>query len=110
MAFKLIERNTVAVQIKGEITNDKGQAEGFAFTLHCQRLGVEALQAQLRDSERSVREFLLEVAQGWSGVTGEDGGALPFTPGALGTLLDIPGLAQLVFTAYLEQQGARAKN
>lgn len=109
MAFKLIERNSVAVQVKGEINNDKGQSEAFTFTLHCKRLGVQDLQSALKDSERSVAEFLQAITHGWDGVNGE-AGALPFAPDALAALLDMPGIAQLAFSAYLEQQGARAKN
>ncbi|MBS0507582.1 MAG: hypothetical protein JSR53_09410 [Proteobacteria bacterium] len=110
MAFKLVERNSVAVQVKGEITGDKGAGEPFNFTLHCKRMGVEALQEQLKDESRSVRDFLVGIAHGWAGVNDADGAALPFAPDALGALLDIPGIAGLAFSAYLEQQGARAKN
>lgn len=45
MAFQLIERNTVAVTIKG-ILNDAttGQPQPFDFVLHCQRMDVPALR------------------------------------------------------------------
>lgn len=110
MAFKLVERNSVAVQVKGEITGDKGTPEAFNFTLHCKRMGVEELQAALKDDARSVRDFLIDIAHGWSGVIGDEGATLPFTQDALGALLDVPGIAGLAFNSYLEQQGARAKN
>ncbi len=110
MAFKLVERNSVAVQVKGEITGDKGTPEPFNFTLHCKRMGVEELQAALKDESRSVRDFLVDIAHGWAGVNDAEGTALPFAPAAMGALLDVPGLAALAFSAYLEQQGARAKN
>lgn len=111
MAFQLIERNTVAVTIKG-ILNDAttGQPQPFDFVLHCQRMDVPALQAALANKERSVRDFLQSVAQGWAGVQGADGSTLPFSPEAFAQMLNLPGLEQLAFDAYLAQQGARAKN
>ena len=111
MAFQLIERNTVAVTIKG-ILNDAttGQPQPFDFILHCQRLDVPALQAALADKERSVRDFVRSVTQGWSGVTGAEGATLAFTEAGFEQLLNLPGLEQLVFNSYLEQLGARAKN
>ena len=102
MAFQLIERNTVAVTIKG-ILNDAttGQPQPFDFVLHCQRMDVPALQAALANKERSVRDFLQSVAEG---------STLPFSPEAFAQMLNLPGLEQLAFDAYLAQQGARAKN
>lgn len=110
MAFKLVQRNSVAVQIEGELTGEGGAPEAFGFTLHCRRLGTQALQAALKDKERSVADFMAEVAEGWDGVADSAGAPLAYGAAALQSLLDIPGLAQLAFTAYLEQQGARAKN
>ena len=111
MAFQLIERNTVAVAIKG-ILNDAatGKPQPFDFILHCQRMDLPTLQAALADKERSVRDFVCSVAQGWSGVTGAEGATLPFTEAGLEQLLNLPGMDALVFDAYLAQQGARAKN
>ena len=52
----------------------------------------------------------IRVAQGWAGVQGAEGSALPFSPEAFAQMLNLPGLEQLAFDAYLVQQGARAKN
>lgn len=111
MAFKLIARNSVNVPVKGVLSDDAGQPERFEFTLQCRRLGADALRDKLKNGgERSVKSFMQDVAEGWRGVQGADGQPLPFTDDNLDALLDTPGLAQLAFEAYLQEQAAKAKN
>ena len=112
MAIQLIERNSVAVNVSGQLNDEHDAAKpiNFNFTLHCKRLHIEALQAALADKERSVRDFVTSVVHGWAGVQGADGHSLPFSAEGLEQLLSLPGMDGLAFNAYLEQQGARAKN
>jgi len=110
MAFQLIERNRVAVQVKGQLPDEAGKPQPFSFTLHCKRLGAQELREVLKDDAKTTVDFMADVVQGWSGVTGDEGAMLPFTEAALNALLDVPGVAGLAFAAYMEQQAARAKN
>jgi len=51
------------------------------------------------------------VVEGWAGVLDGAGQAVPFSEDSLRKLLgNIPGLGQLVFTRYLREIGAKAKN
>ena len=110
MAFKLIERNTVPVTVKGKIADENGKTEIFDFTLICKRLGADALQDALKTEDRNVKSFMSDVVEGWKTVLDAAGAPADFTPEALEQLLDVPGVAALSFKAYLEEQGARAKN
>ena len=110
MAFKLVERNTVPVTVKGKIADENGKTENFDFTLVCKRLGADALQDALKTEDRNVKSFMADVVEGWKGVLNQDGVNVAFNEEALDQLLDVPGIAGLAFKAFLELQGARAKN
>lgn len=111
MAFKLIARDIVQVPVKGVLANETGKAEPFDFSLTCRRLGADAMRDQLKaGGERSLKEFMAPLVQGWRGVLDAQGNAVDFNPDALDALLDTPGLAALVFESYAKEQAAREKN
>lgn len=110
MGIRITVSDHVAFKVDGHITQDDGSAAAFQFTLHARRLLAGALKAQLDDEALLVPDFVASVATGWKGVLDDDGKEIPFSPDALRRLLDIPGVAGLVFKRYLEEIGARAKN
>ncbi|MEN9885770.1 MAG: hypothetical protein RL758_348 [Pseudomonadota bacterium] len=110
MTFKLVQRNSCKVPVRGVLKADDGKMEKFEFNLVCRRLGAAELKSALDDKERSVIDFVQSLAEGWSGVKDEDGNEIPFNQDALAQLLDVPGVARLAFDAYLVEQGAREKN
>lgn len=110
MAFKLVERNTVPVTVKGKIADENGKTEIFDFTLICKRMGADALQDALKTEDRNIKSFMADVVEGWKGVLNQDGVNVAFNEEALDQLLDVPGIAGIAFKTYLEEQGARAKN
>jgi len=110
MAFKLIARNTVTVPVKGFFTLDDGKKELFDFKLTCRRQGADEQLAALKNDDKSVKAFMQDVVQGFSGVLDEDGNQVTYSEETLDALLETPGIAQLAFRAYLEEQGAKAKN
>jgi len=110
MAFKLVQRNSCQVPVKGVLKDDDGKLERFEFTLTCRRLGASELKAALDDKERSVVDFVHGLAEGWSGVTDADGNDVRFSQEALNRLLDTPGVARLAFDSYLVEQAAKEKN
>ena len=111
MSFKLIVRNTVSVPVKGVISDEAGKPERFEFRLQCRRMGADDLKATIsKDSERSVIDFMADVVQGWSGVMDDSGAAVPFDDDAARRLFDIAGVANLAFSSYLAENGAKEKN
>lgn len=62
-------------------------------------------------SQESLKDFLADVIVNWRDVTAEDGTPLPFTPTNLTALLNISGLANVLFARYLvEMASLRQKN
>lgn len=110
MAFKLVKREKLPVQVKGHIRGEDGKPVPFDFTLHCIRLSQAQVQAVLEDKDESVTAFIQRVAIGWEGVLDDQGNALDFTSESLADVLEQPGLASVCSKAYLSNIGAVAKN
>jgi len=110
MAFKLVKREKLPVQVKGHIKGEDGKPVPFDFTLHCIRLSQAQVQAVLEDKDESVTAFIQRVAIGWEGVLDDQGNPLDFTGESLADVLEQPGLASVCSKAYLSNIGAVAKN
>lgn len=106
----LTQRNTATVNVKGTLNDENGKPQPFHFKLMCRRISATELQNVLKDSDRSVSDFMLDITEGWRGVKDEDGQDVEFSTSALEQLLDIPGLAGIAFKEYLQEQAAKAKN
>ncbi len=110
--FKLAIKNTAQVKVKFNM-KDKGVDRLFAFTLDCTRLEQEAIAERLANKESTVMEFMRDLVTDWSGqllVLLADDTPAPWSPEALGVLLNVPGVANVIFTAYLKDVGATTKN
>lgn len=109
MAIRIVVSNRVGFKVKGSINNESGNAEPFEFSLVADRLDADALQEATR-GDRTQPEFMESVVVDWQGVKDEEGAPVPFSLDALRQLCKIPGLAAVMFFAYLAEVGARAKN
>lgn len=113
MAYRLAIANTVQVPVKLEL-NDSGAAKQFSFTLTCDRLTREEIEARMKDRNTSARAVLVEVTKGWSGqnlvldeVTGQPAG---FSEAAFAAMLDIAGMPGVLFASYVDEVNAKRKN
>lgn len=109
MAFKLVVSNTVAVPVAGRLPDASGRPVPFSFTLQARRLPAGELRQAIEANDRTVPEFLASLVEGWSGVQDDAGRELPFSAEGLNALLDIVGMAGVMFSAYLEACGAKGK-
>ncbi|MFZ3289259.1 MAG: hypothetical protein WA191_20765 [Telluria sp.] len=110
--YKIVVSDTVAVQVKGALSDADGKPVSFKFTLACKRLGAEEYKARM-EGESTTKDVMQEVTTGWSGqrlVLEEDGTPAEFCADALDALLDINGMANVCFVAYGKESGAHAKN
>jgi hypothetical protein len=107
--FKLVVGNTVSFPVKGSITGPEGQEMPFDFTIKARRDTSGVLDAALAERDRKTDAFMTERITGWTGVLGEGGEPVPFSPDALAQLFAFPGLANLCFTEYLQAVAARGK-
>jgi len=110
MAYTLVKRNKIAVNVKGTLPDEDGKPVPFDFKLHCKRLSQDEIDNAMKNRKGEVKGFIREVAQGWAGVLDELGAAVPFSSDALDEQINEPGMPVLIMQAYLEQVSATAKN
>lgn len=109
MAFKLVKRNKIAVNIKGTLPDEDGKPVPFDYKLHCERLGQDEIDA-VRTSDSSIKAFIRRVAQGWENIQDESGQPISFAPENLDAVIDTAGMPMLFLRSYMEQVAATAKN
>lgn len=112
MAVRIEIANKVKFKIEGTIANEAGADEKFDFLVTAERINAEGVRNLIDErGDEPIVDFLVTVIEGWAGVLDPAGQAVAFSEASLRTLLtNIPGLAQLVFTRYLREIGAKAKN
>jgi hypothetical protein len=109
---------TLAIQNSTEIAVKFTLKEGsvqklFAFSFTATRLDQDEIQERLEDKDRKVKSFMAEVITGWAGqrlVLEDNGQPADFSPEALEMLLNVMGVAVILFNAYLKDCGAKEKN
>ncbi len=110
MSISIVIENTVKFPVKGTERNAQGVEVPFAFTLVCDRLDAEAIDAIVQADQRKLSDFFADITQDWDGVKDADGKKLPYSDETLAALFKKPGLAALTFRTYLTEIGAKAKN
>lgn len=113
MSIKIVVAPKVKFKVKGTFADENGKDLPFDFTLTAKRLDTDQIAEQTAlgaDANTSIRDFVKGVVEDWSGVNDADGQAIPFSTDALDSLLRLPGVALLVFRAFLENNGAKEKN
>jgi hypothetical protein len=110
--FKLAIEDTVEVPVKFTLKN-KGVAKLFVFSIVATRLAQDEISNRLEDKEKKIKDFMSDLITGWTGqrlVLDEAGEPADFSPEALEVMLNAPGVATILFNAYLKDCGATAKN
>jgi hypothetical protein len=109
----------VRFKVEGTQTTENGEEAPFSLWLTATRASnsadLKALEDDIRkrreaNSASAVTDVMVERIKGWSGVAAEDGTDVPFSEPACRTLLEMNGMAMLVYLTYLRESGARAKN
>lgn len=110
MSISILIEDTVKFPVKGTERNAQGVEVPFTFSLTCERLDADAVQAVVQDDQRKLSDFFADITSDWDGVKDADGKKLPYTTAHLAALFKKPGLAALAFRTYLTEIGAKAKN
>lgn len=111
MAIKLLIDDLVKFTVKGEFSDRNGKAQPFSFTLTCDRLDAEAVDAIIQSQDgRKLSDFFAEITHDWTGVKDADDKAMDYSPEALEKLFKLPGVPGLAFRRYLAEIGAKEKN
>lgn len=111
MSIKIIVADKLKFNVKGTIKNGAGVDEPFTFSLTCDRLDADAIQAALSAGDDApIADFFVPITTDWHGVKDADDKPLPYSPEALHQLFKIPGVARIAFRTYLSEVGAKEKN
>lgn len=110
MAIEIQIDDAVRFPVKGKIFDAEGREREFHFEMDMQRMDQDQFDKELSNVQITVRGLVERLAMGWDGVKAKDGEDVPFSNAALKQLLRIPGLCNLIWVAYCEFAGARAKN
>jgi hypothetical protein len=112
MAYKLAVENTVKVPVKFNLNNG-GKISSFSFSLMCDRISQDEINAAVEDKESKAKDFIAKVAKSWLGQTlvlDDDGSPAPFCSESLDAMLDVIGVAGVIYLSYLKECGAKEKN
>ena len=110
MAIDIQIDDAVRFPVKGKIFDAEGREREFHFEMDMERMDQDQFDKELANDRITVRSLVERLAKGWDGVKDKDGKDVPFGNAALKQLLRIPGLCNLIWVAYCEYAGARAKN
>ena len=111
--YKISVSNIVKVPVEGSHIDDAGKAVKFKFSLICNRKTEKELTEVLTAGEVLTQDFITEVTTGWQEqrlVLEDDGTPAEFCADAFEAMLDIRGMTMVLFSAYLQAVGAKAKN
>ena len=109
---------TLAISNTSEISVKFTLKEGsvnklFAFTFTAVRLDQDEISERMDDRNKKVKDFMADVITGWSGqrlVLEDNGEPAAFSAEALAMMLNVMGVAGILFAAYLKDCGAKEKN
>jgi len=110
MAFKIAQTPSYKTPVKVATPNGKGGFDISEFKAEFKRLTFDEL-VELKASEKTHKEALLEVLVGYSDLTDEDDQPLDFNEANVKSLLNIPqALAALAEAFWSSIYKAKEKN
>lgn len=113
MKYKVVISNKINTKVKGFYKDESGVSKPFSFELVQERLDQTALDEVISDKGESTAEFIRRTTHGWKGqrlVLTEDEQPADYCPEALDELLNISGMANFCFQAYVAQVLVKEKN
>lgn len=101
--------NIVKFKVKGMVKDAAGLDQPFAFELEAQRINQDDAQVIVNSGDKTV-DIMAELVINWTGV--KDGAtAIEYSTDNFRALCrEYPGLSNLVFSTYMGEVGAKAKN
>lgn len=111
MAIKIVLSNKVGIKVKGTYGDSAGNPQPFDFTLVCNRLDTDQLQAKIKDEpDDTLVDFMVDVITDWSGVRDADDAPLPYSADSYRALCKLPGISLLAYRTYMAEVGVKEKN
>lgn len=114
MSFNIEIEDKVSFKVKGFMNNAAGKPAAFDFAITARRLDTDEFKDSIErvgaDGDGSVAAFLSDIATGWHGVNDGAGKPVEYSAEAMDRLCKVPGMAALIFRAYMAEFGAKEKN
>lgn len=111
MAFKIAQTPAFNWPVKIPVPADGGKVLEEEVTIRFKRLTVDEITQTYESTGKDMRKLSRAIVIGWNGVEDDDGTAVPFNATHLDALLNIPGAAAAIVTAWMDANaGARQKN
>lgn len=108
--FKMTQSSTYTWPVTVLMPADGGKFEKSTFDVEFRRLTLDEIKELESQDETGLAQCKAIVA-GWKGVVDDSGDAVPFSDGALDTLLGWAPVRAAILTAFRDSiTGARAKN
>jgi hypothetical protein len=116
--FTLKQSPSLRFKVAGFLTNEAGEPEPFQFSVDAPRLStsddVRALDGAVQEAEKRgsltpITDVLVERFTGWAGPMDENGVPVPFGADACRQLLNLTGMASLVYAKYIASCSAQAR-
>jgi hypothetical protein len=111
--YKVAVGDVVSVPVEGTLSDASGAPVPFKFDLVCTRKTAEEMRVMSANGSRLVKDIMAEVVTGWKDqrlVLEEDDSAAAFCPEAFEILMNIANMPMVCYSAFVNEQGAKAKN
>ena len=85
----------------------------FAFSFTAKKYSQDEVGESLDEKDRKIKDFMAEVITGWSGqrlVLDDNGEPSAFDAEGLDMMLNVMGVANVMFGAYFKECAAKEKN
>lgn len=104
--------NTANVAVKFSL-KDGGINKPFSFNFTAKKYSQDEVTELLSEKDNKVTGFMRDVVTGWSGqrlVLDDNGEPSAFDAEALDMMLNVMGVANVMFGAYFKECAAKEKN
>ena len=109
MTIRLTISDRVTFRVDGTIAAEDGRRVPFDFQLTAERVDAETLRNEHAREGGLISDFLRPRVTAWRGVLDADGKEAEFSPQAFDALLAQPGIAAVVYFAYVEAVSAKGR-
>lgn len=113
MAYKLVINNKINTRVKGFYKDAAGVSRAFNFELEQDRVSQDELSEVIANKSETTADFVRRSASGWKNqrlVLTEDDQPAEFSAEALDMLLNVAGMSNFIFQAYIAQVLVTEKN
>lgn len=109
--FVISQSESYAWPVEVKLPASGGTFDKHTFEAEFKRMPASRIRELIAREDILDIDFCREVMVGWKGIVDNNMKEIPFSETARDRMLDVPGVAQAIYAAFLESHsGARRKN